>query len=47
MDSNRDEAERCIQIAMDEMDEGRMDRAEKFLKKAEALYHPTDQTKGK
>jgi DnaJ homolog subfamily B member 12 len=41
---NRDEAERCVQIAMDEMDEGRMDRAEKFLKKAEALY-PSDQAK--
>ncbi|XP_055308889.1 dnaJ homolog subfamily B member 12-like isoform X2 [Sitodiplosis mosellana] len=38
MESNRDEAERCIQIAAQALRECKMEKAEKFLKKAEKLY---------
>lgn len=45
MESNRDEAERCIQIAAQALRDSKMDKAEKFLKKAEKLY-PTQKAKG-
>lgn len=45
MESNRDEAERCIQIAAQALRESKMEKAEKFLKKAEKLY-PTQKAKG-
>lgn len=38
MESNRDEAERCIEIAKGSVREGKLDRAEKFLRKAESLF---------
>lgn len=38
MESNRDEAERCIEIAKGSVREGKLDRAEKFLRKAELLF---------
>lgn len=46
MESNRDEAEKCIQIAAQALRESKIERAEKFLKKAEKLY-PTQKAKGK
>lgn len=45
MDGNRDEAERCIEIAVNALREAKLDKAEKFLKKAENLY-PTQKAKG-
>lgn len=45
MEGNRDEAERCIQIAAQALRESKMERAEKFLKKAEKLY-PSQKAKG-
>lgn len=45
MDSNKDEATRCIEIAVTALTEGKISRAEKFLKKAEKLY-PTQKAKG-
>lgn len=45
MESNRDEAERCIQIAAQALRESKMEKAEKFLKKAEQLY-PSQKAKG-
>ncbi len=45
MDGNRDEAERCIEIAVSALREAKLDKAEKFLKKAENLY-PTQKAKG-
>lgn len=45
MDGNRDEAERCIEIAQKAFVEGKWERAEKFLTKAERLY-PTQRAKG-
>lgn len=45
MDGNRDEAERCIEIAVNALREAKLDKAEKFLKKAESLY-PTQKAKG-
>lgn len=44
MDGNRDEAERCIDIAVNALREAKLDKAEKFLKKAENLY-PTQKAK--
>lgn len=46
MDSNKDEATRCIEIAVTALTEGKISRAEKFLKKAEKLY-PSQRAKGK
>lgn len=45
MESNRDEAERCIEIAAQALRDSKMEKAEKFLKKAEQLY-PTQKAKG-
>ena len=45
MESNRDEAERCIQIAVTAFREAKLEKAEKFLKKAEQLF-PTQKAKG-
>lgn len=44
MESNRDEAERCIDIAVLALREAKLEKAEKFLKKAESLY-PTQKAK--
>lgn len=44
MEVNRDEAERCIDIAKKALTEGKIDRAEKFLLKAEKLF-PTPRAK--
>lgn len=46
MESNRDEAEKCIQIAAQALRESKIEKAEKFLKKAEKLY-PSQKAKGK
>lgn len=46
MEGNRDEAEKCIQIAAQALRESKIDKAEKFLKKAEQLY-PSQKAKGK
>lgn len=45
MDGNRDESQRCIEIAVAAIREGKLERAEKFLKKAESLY-PSQKAKG-
>lgn len=45
MEGNRDEAERCIQIAAQALRESKLEKSEKFLKKAEKLY-PTQKAKG-
>lgn len=45
MEGNRDEAERCIQIAAQALRESKMEKAEKFLNKAEKLY-PSQKAKG-
>ncbi|KAM3606215.1 uncharacterized protein V6R79_012864 [Siganus canaliculatus] len=44
MDSNKDEAERCIKIALNAITNNQQDRARKFLEKAERLF-PTDRAK--
>ncbi|XP_033835364.1 dnaJ homolog subfamily B member 12a [Periophthalmus magnuspinnatus] len=41
MDSNKDEAERCIKIAQNAISNSQPDRARKFLEKAQRLF-PTD-----
>lgn len=46
MESNRDEAEKCIQIAAQALRESKLEKAEKFLKKADKLY-PSQKAKGK
>lgn len=46
MEGNRDEAERCIAIAVHAIREAKIDKAEKFLNKAEKLY-PSQKAKGK
>lgn len=46
MESNRDEAERCIEIAAQSLRDSKMEKAEKFLKKAEQLF-PSQKAKGK
>lgn len=45
MESNRDEADRCIEIAAIAVRERKLDKAEKFLKKAENLF-PSQRAKG-
>lgn len=45
MEVNKDEAERCIQLAESYIHECKRDKAEKFLHKAERLY-PTERAKG-
>lgn len=42
MDSNKDEAERCIKIAQNAINNNQLDKARKFLEKAQRLF-PTDQ----
>ncbi|CAD6991106.1 unnamed protein product [Ceratitis capitata] len=44
MDGNKDEAARCIDIAVQAFAEGKMEKAEKFLLKAEKLF-PTERAK--
>ncbi|XP_026212159.1 dnaJ homolog subfamily B member 12a [Anabas testudineus] len=44
MDSNKDEAERCIKIALNSISNNQPDKARKFLEKAQRLF-PTDQAK--
>lgn len=46
MEVNKDEAERCIEFAERFILEGKKDKAEKFLLKAERLF-PTQKAKGK
>lgn len=46
MEVNKDEAERCIEIALDAIKTGNVTRAEKFLNKAENLY-PSQRAKGR
>lgn len=45
MEVNKDEAERCIDIAAEALKLGNIVRAEKFLNKAENLY-PSQRAKG-
>ncbi|KAM8851697.1 dnaJ homolog subfamily B member 12a [Synchiropus picturatus] len=44
MDSNKDEAERCIKIALNALSNNQSDKARKFLEKAQRLF-PTDQAR--
>ncbi|KAM3862988.1 dnaJ homolog subfamily B member 12a [Diretmus argenteus] len=44
MDSNKDEAERCIKISLNAISNNQPDKARKFLEKAQRLF-PTDQAK--
>lgn len=44
MDSNKDEAERCIKIARNAISGNQPDKARKFLEKAQRLF-PTEQAK--
>ncbi|XP_006783883.1 dnaJ homolog subfamily B member 12a [Neolamprologus brichardi] len=44
MDSNKDEAERCIKIALNAVSNNQPDKARKFLEKAQRLF-PTEQAK--
>lgn len=46
MDGNKDEAQRCINIALEAAKSGDLQRAEKFLRKADNLY-PSEKAKGK
>lgn len=45
MDGNKDEAQRCINIALEAAKSGDLQRAEKFLRKADNLY-PSQKAKG-
>lgn len=45
MDGNKDEAQRCINIALEAAKSGDLQRAEKFLRKADSLY-PSQKAKG-
>lgn len=45
MECNREQAERCIQIAVQAFNEFKTQRAENYLKRAEELY-PTQEAKG-
>lgn len=45
MDSNKDEAERCIELAGRFMREKKYEEAEKFARKAQKLY-PTKKAEG-
>lgn len=46
MDGNKDEAEKCIELAEKHMREGNRDKAIRLLEKSERLY-PTTKAKGK
>lgn len=46
MEGNKDEAERCVEIAERFLTEGNRDKAEKFLLKAEKLFS-TQRAKGR
>lgn len=46
IEGNKDEAMRCIDIAVQALTEGKLEKAEKFLLKAEKLF-PTQKAKGK
>lgn len=46
MDSNKDEAERCIKIALNAIGNDQTDKARKFLEKAQRLF-PTDRAKSR
>lgn len=46
MDVNKDEAERCIELALRAMSEGKADKAEKFLLKSVKLF-PSQRAEGK
>lgn len=45
MEGNKDEADRCIDIAIEAAKAGNVHKAEKFLRKADNLY-PTTKAKG-
>lgn len=45
MESNKDEAERCISIALKAIQSNQPDRALRFLEKAQRLY-PTSRVRG-
>jgi DnaJ family protein B protein 14 len=38
MEGNRDEAEKCVEIAREALNAGNRDKAQRFLQKAEKLY---------
>ena len=44
IEGNKDESEKCIEVACREIKTGNLERAEKFLKKAETLY-PSNKAK--
>lgn len=44
MESNKDEAERCIKIALNALSKNQPDKSRRFLEKAQRLF-PTDQAK--
>lgn len=44
IEGNRDEADKCIEIALNALKQGNVERGEKFLNKAETLY-PTQKAK--
>lgn len=46
MDSNKDEAERCMELAERYLREKKYEEAEKFVRKAQKLY-PTKKAEGK
>ena len=46
MESNRDEAIRCVRLAEKYLIEGHLDRAEKFAGKSQRLF-PNEKAKGK
>lgn len=46
MEVNRDEAERCIDIAIAALTHNQPEKAQRFLEKAQRLF-PTDKAKGK
>lgn len=45
MEGNRDESERCYYLANKYLSQGDLEKAKKFLNKAERLY-PTQRAKG-
>lgn len=45
MDGNKDESDRCIQLAEEHINDGLRDKALKYLEKAERLY-PSQRAKG-
>ena len=45
MEGNKDEAEKCIQMAVRFISQGNSEKAEKFLNKAMNLF-PSDKAKG-